>query len=72
MPAKKIVFWIQKGGVGKSTRCFELATSLFQEGHRAGVLEFDPQKDISKRVFRRQSVIDKYNIKLLAEAPAIG
>ena len=71
MPAKKIVFWIQKGGVGKRTRCFELATRLFQEGHRVGVLEFDPQKDISKRVFRRQSVIDKHSIKLLAEAPAI-
>ena len=67
-PAKKIVFWVQKGGVGKSTRCFEMANMLFKKGFRVGVLEFDGQKDISKRVFRRANVIKDNKIALKVAA----
>ncbi|KAG2499143.1 hypothetical protein HYH03_002726 [Edaphochlamys debaryana] len=60
--AKKLVFWTPKGGVGKSTRTLEFAQALSQQGVSCAILEFDTQKDISKRVFRRPDVRERHNI----------
>lgn len=61
---KKIVFWAPKGGVGKSTRCLEMAFELAEQGQRVVIVEFDAQKDISKRLFRRKDVREEHSIRL--------
>ncbi len=63
---KKIAVWTPKGGVGKSTRCMEMAFALQELGKNVVLMEFDSQKDISKRLFRRVDVQQAHGIKILS------
>ena len=48
--------------VGWIERCLELAFALEEQGSTVVILEFDAQKDISKRLFCRQDVQEAHNI----------
>lgn len=69
MAPKVIAFWVPKGGVGKTTRCMEMGFELADLGKRVVILEFDSQKDISKRLFRRDDVQAYSGIEMM-EQPA--
>lgn len=43
MTAKIITVFNQKGGVGKTTTCMQLAGTLARRGHRVQVFDMDPQ-----------------------------
>ncbi len=65
MPYNTIAFWGPKGGIGKSTRCLEVAFELSQQGKSVVIIEWDTQKDITKRLFRRADVRERHNVQLL-------
>jgi len=44
--AKVLVFSNRKGGVGKSTICFNVMGSLMQKGHTVAALDLDPQQTL--------------------------
>lgn len=47
----KIISWAnQKGGVGKSTLCIQMAYYLKEKGARVLVVDFDPQGNTSSRI----------------------
>lgn len=43
---KLVAFWSEKGGVGKTTLCFNTAFGLYKAGLRVLVLDIDPQGSI--------------------------
>ena len=45
-PLKFVAFWSEKGGVGKTTLCFNVAFGLYLAGFRVMVLDIDPQGSI--------------------------
>ena len=45
--AKVISFLNQKGGVGKTTMCFNAAVALARKGHRVLCIDMDPQANLS-------------------------
>ena len=45
--AKVISFLNQKGGVGKTTMCFNAAVALAKNGHRVLCIDMDPQANLS-------------------------
>lgn len=45
--AKIISFLNQKGGVGKTTMCFNAAVALAKKGHRVLCIDMDPQANLS-------------------------
>jgi len=48
---KKIISFInQKGGVGKTTMCFNLAFAMKEKGHRVLVIDLDPQANLTMLV----------------------
>lgn len=47
MEAKIIAVVNQKGGVGKTTTTFNLATGLSKKGHQVLMVDFDPQSNLS-------------------------
>lgn len=63
--AKKVVFWAPKGGVGKSTRCLEMGFALADVGKKVVIVEFDSQKDISKRIMKNRGVLARHDIKIV-------
>lgn len=63
--AKKIAFWAPKGGVGKSTRCTEVGFALAEQGKKVVMIEFDSQKDISKRTMKNPDVLRAHNIPIV-------
>ena len=44
---KVITVWNEKGGVGKTTTSFNLATSLARRGHKVLALDFDTQANLT-------------------------
>lgn len=49
-----ISFANQKGGVGKSTLCIQMAFYLLERGHRVLVIDMDGQGNTSSRLARRE------------------
>lgn len=45
-PLKFVAFWSEKGGVGKTTLCFNTAYGLYLAGYRVMILDIDPQGSI--------------------------
>ena len=52
----------QKGGVGKTTTTIEIAASLYDEGRRVLVIDFDQQRNLSKYVGADLSLPSIYQV----------
>ncbi|MAW07168.1 MAG: hypothetical protein CME61_02680 [Halobacteriovoraceae bacterium] len=59
--SKTISFLNQKGGVGKTTMCFNSAHALARQGHRVLCLDMDPQANLSL-LFDVEIKDDEYSI----------
>lgn len=67
---KRIMFALQKGGVGKTTSTVSVAEILAAAGYRVLVVDFDPQGNATKML--TQSSIYKYSGKTIMEAIQTG
>lgn len=65
---KVVSCWLPKGGVAKSTRTLELGYSLSHLGFKTIMLEFDPQRDLTKRVFNNEQTRARYNVRMVDPA----
>ena len=59
--SKTISFLNQKGGVGKTTMCFNSAHASARQGHRVLCLDMDPQANLSL-LFNVEKKEDEYSI----------
>ena len=50
MSAHKIIFLNQKGGVGKTTTCVNLGSSLAAMGYKVLLVDFDSQGNLTGSV----------------------
>ncbi|TGD46595.1 ParA family protein [Halobacteriovorax sp. Y22] len=61
---KVISFLNQKGGVGKTTMCFNTAYALAQKGHKVLVVDMDPQANMSYLFGREENEKSIFNLLL--------
>ena len=64
---KVITVWNEKGGVGKTTTSFNLATSLARRGHKVLALDFDTQANLTSLLAPVKADFAKKDIGKLAE-----
>ncbi|MBQ0071477.1 MAG: ParA family protein [Spirochaetales bacterium] len=50
MQARKIIFYNQKGGVGKTTACVNLGAALSAKGYKVLLVDFDAQVNLTNAV----------------------
>jgi chromosome partitioning protein len=67
---KTITFVTQKGGTGKSTLAISLAVAAEEAGHKAYVLDLDPQGSTQKWYQRREAEAPAVDTTTAAQLPA--
>lgn len=67
---ERIIFALQKGGVGKTTSTVAVAEILAETGYKVLVVDFDPQGNCTKMLTRNS--IYKYSGHTIMEAIQIG
>lgn len=65
--SKKVVFANNKGGVGKTTWCFNIGVELAKKGYKIGLIDLDPQTNLTRmslgdKVFEEKKYSTIYNV----------
>ena len=61
---KKIVFCNNKGGVGKTTLLFNIASEMSKQGLRVAMVDLDPQTNLTMNVMGENRIEDLFNGKV--------
>jgi len=67
---KTILFWAEKGGVGKSTSAVHMARILSESGSRVLVIDLDPQRNCTMAMLADKSEDDLE--KLLSSSQSLS